>query len=571
MKIIKLLNFKRSKLYIFIIFILSIFSSLLTIIYPIIVSNIVDSLGIRYNILTLIFLFYLIIIFVALFIVNTLLNLVLSIYSSNLSKALRTKLYKKIDKFSISTIEKERYGNIINLFITDIENISNEIIQNFSKIIVGITTIIFALFIMLNLNIVITLIILIVSVFMFLISKFIIKNTSKLFDERANIIADLHSYLEEIISSRQTLDNYNYEETLNKKFNKKNNTLYNYGYKAQFYSSLTNPSTRFISNTLYILIGIIGIIFAKFNLLTIGNISSFLLYTNIFTKPFNEISSIFSEIQTAISSVKRFLNFITNDYSIEFEQNNILPISNLNGIIEFKNVCFSYEKDKKLIENLNLYIPKNKSVAIVGRTGSGKTTIVNLLSRFYEIQNGEILIDGINIKNIDINILRKNIGIVLQDSKLFNGSIYENIAYAKPNATKEEVINAGKLAYVDTFVKRLPDGYDTIINNSDILSEGEIQLINIARILLIKPPILILDEATSNIDLLTENKVQKALGNLIKNSTSIIIAHRLSTIINCDFIAYVENGKILELGTHKELLNKKGKYYELYTSQFKKD
>ena len=571
MKIIKLLNFKRSKLYIFIIFILSIFSSLLTIIYPIIVSNIVDSLGIRYNILTLIFLFYLIIIFVALFIVNTLLNLVLSIYSSNLSKALRTKLYKKIDKFSISTIEKERYGNIINLFITDIENISNEIIQNFSKIIVGITTIIFALFIMLNLNIVITLIILIVSVFMFLISKFIIKNTSKLFDERANIIADLHSYLEEIISSRQTLDNYNYEETLNKKFNKKNNTLYNYGYKAQFYSSLTNPSTRFISNTLYILIGIIGIIFAKFNLLTIGNISSFLLYTNIFTKPFNEISSIFSEIQTAISSVKRFLNFITNDYSIEFEQNNILPISNLNGIIEFKNVCFSYEKDKKLIENLNLYIPKNKSVAIVGRTGSGKTTIVNLLSRFYEIQNGEILIDGINIKNIDINILRKNIGIVLQDSKLFNGSIYENIAYAKPNATKEEVINAGKLAYVDTFVKRLPDGYDTIINNSDILSEGEIQLINIARILLIKPPILILDEATSNIDLLTENKVQKALGNLLKNSTSLIIAHRLSTIINCDFIAYVENGKILELGTHKELLNKKGKYYELYTSQFKKD
>ena len=571
MKIIKLLNFKRSKLYIFIIFILSIFSSLLTIIYPIIVSNIVDSLGIRYNILTLIFLFYLIIIFVALFIVNTLLNLVLSIYSSNLSKALRTKLYKKIDKFSISTIEKERYGNIINLFITDIENISNEIIQNFSKIIVGITTIIFALFIMLNLNIVITLIILIVSVFMFLISKFIIKNTSKLFDERANILADLHSYLEEIISSRQTLDNYNYEETLNKKFNKKNNTLYNYGYKAQFYSSLTNPSTRFISNTLYILIGIIGIIFAKFNLLTIGNISSFLLYTNIFTKPFNEISSIFSEIQTAISSVKRFLNFITNDYSIEFEQNNILPISNLNGIIEFKNVCFSYEKDKKLIENLNLYIPKNKSVAIVGRTGSGKTTIVNLLSRFYEIQNGEILIDGINIKNIDINILRKNIGIVLQDSKLFNGSIYENIAYAKPNATKEEVINAGKLAYVDTFVKRLPDGYDTIINNSDILSEGEIQLINIARILLIKPPILILDEATSNIDLLTENKVQKALGNLLKNSTSLIIAHRLSTIINCDFIAYVENGKILELGTHKELLNKKGKYYELYTSQFKKD
>ena len=424
---------------------------------------------------------------------------------------------------------------------------------------------------MINLNIWITLILIIVSIFMFLISKFIIKNTSKLFDKRANMLADLNSYVEEIISSKQTLDNYNYEDTIKKKFKNKNDTLYNYGYKAQFYSSLTNPSTRLISNSSYVLIGIIGIIFAKIGLLTIGNISSFLLYTNIFTKPFNEISSIFSEIQTAFSSAKRFLAFIKNDESIEFKKNSLLPITNLNGIIEFKNVFFSYEKDKKLIENFNLYIPKNKSVAIVGKTGSGKTTIINLLSRFYEIQNGEILIDGINIKNIDINFLRKNIGIVLQDSKLFNGSIYENIAYANPNATKEEVIHAAELAYVDTFIKRLPNGYDTIINNSNMLSEGEIQLINIARILLVKPPILILDEATSNIDLLTESKVQKALGNLIQNSTSIIIAHRLSTIVNCDFIAYVENGKIIELGTHKELLNKKGKYYELYTSQFKKN
>ena len=564
----KLLNFKYSKFYIFIISILSILSSVLTIIYPIIVGTIVDNIGHK-SIINTIFLLF--IIFLSLFLVNIFLNLILAIYSSNLSKTLREKLYKKLDILPLSTIEKEQSGNIINLFSTDIENISNGIIQNISKIITGITTIILALFIMINLNIWITLILIIVSVIMFLISKFIIKNKLNLFDKRANLLADLNSYVEEIISSKQTLDNYNYEDTIKKKFKNKNNTLYNYGYKAQFYSSLTNPSTRLISNTLYVLIGVIGIIFAKLDLLTIGNISSFLLYTNIFTKPFNEISSIFSEIQTAFSSAKRFLEFTQNENSFEFKKNNLLPITNLNGIIEFKNVSFSYEKDKKLIENFNLYIPKNKSVAIVGKTGSGKTTIINLLSRFYEIQNGEILIDGINIKNIDINILRKNIGIVLQDSKLFNGSIYENIAYAKPNATKEEVIHAAELAYVDTFIKRLPNGYDTIINNSNMLSEGEIQLINIARILLIKPPILILDEATSNIDLLTESKVQKALGNLIKNSTSIIIAHRLSTIVNCDFIAYVENGKILELGTHKELLNKKGKYYELYTSQFKKN
>ena len=564
----KLLNFKYSKFYIFIISILSILSSVLTIIYPIIVGNIVDNIG-HISIINTIFLLF--IIFLSLFLVNIFQNLILSIYSSNLSKTLREKLYKKLDLLPLSTIEKQQSGNIINLFSTDIENISNGIIQNISKIITGITTIILALLIMINLNIWITLILIIVSIFMLLISKFIIKNTSKLFDKRANMLADLNSYVEEIISSKQTLDNYNYEDTIKKKFKNKNDTLYNYGYKAQFYSSLTNPSTRLISNSSYVLIGIVGIIFAKIGLLTIGNISSFLLYTNIFTKPFNEISSIFSEIQTAFSSAKRFLAFIKNDESIEFKKNSLLPITNLNGIIEFKNVSFSYKKDTKLIENLNLYIPKNKSVAIVGKTGSGKTTIINLLSRFYEIQNGEILIDGINIKNIDINILRKNIGIVLQDSKLFNGSIYENIAYAKPNATKEEVIHAAELAYVDTFIKRLPNGYDTIINNSNMLSEGEIQLINIARILLVKPPILILDEATSNIDLLTESKVQKALGNLIQNSTSIIIAHRLSTIVNCDFIAYVENGKILELGTHKELLNKKGKYYELYTSQFKKN
>lgn len=564
----KLLNFKYSKFYIFIISILSILSSVLTIIYPMIVGNIVDNIG-HISIINTIFLLF--IIFLSLFLVNVFLNLILSIYSSNLSKTLREKLYKKLDLLPLSTIEKQQSGNIINLFSTDIENISNGIIQNISKIITGITTIILALLIMINLNIWITLILIIVSIFMFLISKFIIKNTSKLFDKRANMLADLNSYVEEIISSKQTLDNYNYEDTIKKKFKNKNDTLYNYGYKAQFYSSLTNPSTRLISNSSYVLIGIVGIIFAKIGLLTIGNISSFLLYTNIFTKPFNEISSIFSEIQTAFSSAKRFLAFIKNDESIEFKKNGLLPITNLNGIIEFKNLSFSYEKDKKLIENFNLYIPKNKSVAIVGKTGSGKTTIINLLSRFYEIQNGEILIDGINIKNIDINFLRKNIGIVLQDSKLFNGSIYENIAYANPNATKEEVIHAAELAYVDTFIKRLPNGYDTIINNSNMLSEGEIQLINIARILLVKPPILILDEATSNIDLLTESKVQKALGNLIQNSTSIIIAHRLSTIVNCDFIAYVENGKIIELGTHKELLNKKGKYYELYTSQFKKN
>lgn len=566
MKITKLFNFKYSKIYIACIFVLSIISSILTITYPLIIGNIVDKIG-NANIINTIVL--LLSVFIALFLVNTILNCVLAIYNSKLSKTLKDSLYKKLELLSLSTIEKEKTGNIINLFTADIENISNGIIQNFSKILMGITTICFSVYIMINLNIIITFILIFVSILMFLISKFIIKNTTNLFDKRADLLGSLNSYVEDIISSKTTLDNYNYKDKIQENFNLKNNNLYKYGYKAQFYSSLNNPSTRLISNILYVSIGIIGIIFAKNNLLTIGNISTFLLYTNIFTRPFNEISSIFTEIQTAFASAKRFSNFMKNDISFEFKQNNLLPVNSLNGIIEFKNVCFSYNNNEPLIKDLNLYIPKNKSIAIVGKTGSGKTTIVNLLSRFYQIQSGEILIDGININNIDISTLRKNIGIVLQDSKLFNGTIYENIAYANPKASKDKVLTSAKLAFVDTFVQRLPNGYDTIINSSDMLSEGEIQLINIARILLAKPPILILDEATSNIDLLTEAKVQKALSNLIKNSTSIIIAHRLSTIINCDYIAFVDNGKIVEIGTHKELLDKKGKYYELYTSQYK--
>ena len=566
MKISKLFNFKYSKIYIACIFVLSIISSILTITYPMIIGNIVDKIGNGSIINTIVLLLS---VFIALFLVNTILNCVLAIYNSKLSKTLKDSLYKKLDLLSLSTIEKEKTGNIINLFTVDIENISNGIIQNFSKILMGITTICFSVYIMINLNIIITFILIFVSLLMFLISKFIIKNTTNLFDKRADLLGGLNSYVEDIISSKATLDNYNYKDKIQENFNFKNNNLYKYGYKAQFYSSLNNPSTRLISNILYVSIGIIGIIFAKNNLLTIGNISTFLLYTNIFTRPFNEISSIFTEIQTAFASAKRLSNFMKNDISFEFKQNNLLPVNSLNGIIEFKNVCFSYNNNEPLIKDLNLYIPKNKSIAIVGKTGSGKTTIVNLLSRFYQIQSGEILIDGININNIDISTLRKNIGIVLQDSKLFNGTIYENIAYANPKASKDEVLTSAKFAFVDTFVQRLPNGYDTIINSSDMLSEGEIQLINIARILLAKPPILILDEATSNIDLLTEAKVQKALSNLIKNSTSIIIAHRLSTIINCDYIAFVDNGKIVEIGTHKELLNKKGKYYELYTSQYK--
>ena len=311
----------------------------------------------------------------------------------------------------------------------------------------------------------------------------------------------------------------------------------------------------------------LGIVFCKNGKISIGNISTFLIYTNLFTRPFNEISSIISELQIALASLKRLLVFVNNN-------NSNLPINSStvlgpkpNYSIEFKNVSFSYTQ-KTFIKDLNLYIPAGKTVAIVGKTGSGKTTIVNLLNRFYEITSGEILLDNINIKNLNIFNLRKNIGMVLQDNKIFEGTIKENIAYGNPNATLEEIKNAAKLSFAHSFIEKLPQGYDTYISSPNMLSEGEIQLLNIARIMLINPPILILDEATSNIDLLTENMVKKAILKLTETSTAIIIAHRLSTIKSCDFIVFIENGRITEIGTHNELITKKGDYYNMYKSQF---
>ena len=459
-------------------------------------------------------------------------------------------------------------GAIINMFSTDIENISTGTMQSISKIISGIFTIILATYIMINLNIPLTVLLIVLSLLMFAISKYIVSHTNNMFVKRADLLAKLNAYTDELISGKKTFDNFNYNEISSKNFKEKNSELYNYGYKTQFYSSLTNPSTRFVSNLSYIIIAMLGIIFCKNGNLTIGNISTFLIYTNLFTRPFNEITAVFSEIQTAIASYKRILKFITTPIIENLPSNNRLKLPEKpNYSIEFKNVYFSYT-GKPFIQDFNLYIPNGKSIAIVGKTGSGKTTIINLLNRFYEINSGEILVDNTNIKDININDLRKSIGMVLQDTRIFQGTIRENIAYGKPTASIEEIKHAAKLAFADSFIEKLPDSYDTYISNSDMLSEGEVQLLNIARIMLIKPPILILDEATSNIDLLTENMIKKAILKLTENSTSIIIAHRLSTIKNCDFIVFIESGNIVEVGTHDELIDKKGAYYNMYKSQF---
>ena len=556
---------KNCKYSIIIITIFSILSSIMTILAPIYIGKTIDSTipFIKENLITEII--KLLLIYVVLFISNLLLNKALIKFATKTSKALRADLFKKTNKLTLKYLDKNPYGDTLNRFTVDVENVSNGLIQSVSKITMGIITVIISIIIMIKINKVMTVILICIAPIMYIISRFVGRNTTKLFSKRAEKISDINGYTEEALTGFKTIKNFNSEQYFENNFKNKNESLKNVGIKSQFYSSLTNPSTRFVSNLAYIVVAISGIMIIKSTAgahFSIGNLTTFLVYTNVFTRPFNEITSIISEIQTAIASAKRIFDYLNEKE--EPQNSKIVQLDKIEGRVEFKNVYFSYVNNKKFIEKFNLIANPKQNIAIVGKTGAGKTTIVNLLMRFYEINSGEITIDGVNIQNISKEFLRKNIGIVLQDTKLFTGTIKENISYGSPNATDEEIKQAAKMAYAHEFIERLPEGYNTYIKNQNMLSPGEIQLINIARVMLTKPPIIILDEATSNIGIVTENKISNAFNKLIKNSTSFIIAHRLSTIKNADKIIFIENGNIIEEGTHEQLLAKKGKYYSMY-------
>lgn len=556
---------KNCKYSIIIITIFSILSSIMTILAPIYIGKTIDSTipFIKENLITEIIKLFLI--YVVLFISNLLLNKALIKFATKTSKALRADLFKKTNKLTLKYLDKNPYGDTLNRFTVDVENVSNGLIQSVSKITMGIITVIISIIIMIKINKVMTVILICIAPIMYIISRFVGRNTTKLFSKRAEKISDINGYTEEALTGFKTIKNFNSEQYFENNFKNKNESLKNVGIKSQFYSSLTNPSTRFVSNLAYIVVAISGIMIIKSTAgahFSIGNLTTFLVYTNVFTRPFNEITSIISEIQTAIASAKRIFDYLNEKE--EPQNSKIVQLDKIEGRVEFKNVYFSYVNNKKFIEKFNLIANPKQNIAIVGKTGAGKTTIVNLLMRFYEINSGEITIDGVNIQNISKEFLRKNIGIVLQDTKLFTGTIKENISYGSPNATDEEIKQAAKMAYAHEFIERLPEGYNTYIKNQNMLSPGEIQLINIARVMLTKPPIIILDEATSNIDIVTENKISNAFNKLIKNSTSFIIAHRLSTIKNADKIIFIENGNIIEEGTHEQLLAKKGRYYSMY-------
>lgn len=479
---------------------------------------------------------------------------------------MRRDTFDSLNKQPLSYYDHNPHGDIISRFTNDLDNVSDALSVSITNVFSGIVTVITALICMFYLNTKITLGILVVTPIGFFIASMISRFSQSSFVNQQKSVGELSSFVAEIVGNQKIVKAFDREKTAMEQFEHISDKLCKTATKAMFASALINPSTRFINNISYIAVGLVGGILAITEGVSVGIVSSFLIYSAQFAKPFNEISGITAQIQTAFASLTRIFNII-DERQEEPDKEDAIELEECSGNIKINNMYFSYEKNNPLIENFSFEAKPGETIAIVGPTGCGKTTLVNLLMRFYDIDKGSIYIDGNNIQNITRDSLRKNFGMVLQDPWLFNSTVKENISYGKPDATDEEIINAAKAAHAHSFIKRLKNGYDTIINDED-LSVGQRQLLTIARVMLAEPKILILDEATSSIDTLTEIRIQKAFLKLMEGRTSFVIAHRLSTIVNADKILVMNKGNIIEQGNHKELINKHGFYYELYNSQF---
>lgn len=483
------------------------------------------------------------------------------------SSVLRRQLYEKLEKLPVSFYDQSTRGDLISRFINDIDFISDGFLQGLSTMLSGVATIVLTLVFMLQINLIMTAIVVISAPFTYLVARVITLRTNRYFNEQANILGKLNGYSEEMLSGIRTVKAYGYEEDAQRQFEAYNQQLYTSGVKSQFYGSLANPSTRFVMNTAYAIVGAIGALLAFFSQITIGNISTFLIYSNLFSKPFTEITGVMTQLQSAVSSGKRIFTIMELEEQSDDSDKDVLNLKK--GEIDFEHVSFAYDPQKPLMKDIDLHVKAGSKVAVVGKTGAGKTTLVNLLMRFYDISSGCIRVDGHDINTVTRDSLRSSFGMVLQDTYLFEGTIAENIAYGKPDASREAIIAAAKKSGAHEFIIRLNKGYDTVLHgNSSILSQGQRQLLSITRVLLMNPRVLILDEATSSIDTVSEQHVNHAMHLLMEGKTSFIIAHRLSTIIDADLILVMEQGNIIEQGTHEELLNKNGAYAQLFNSQF---
>ena len=488
----------------------------------------------------------------------------------NVSRDLRNAAIAKIQRLPVSYLDAHPTGDLVSRVIADVEQFADGLLMGFTQFFTGVLTILGTLGFMLYVNVPITLVVVCVTPLSFIVAGFIAKKTYRNFHMQTEVRGEQTAFINEMIEGQKVVQAFCHEKENVDQFDEMNERLQKASLKAIFFSNITNPATRFVNNVVYAGVALVGALFAVSGGISVGQLSCFLSYANQYTKPFNEISGVVTELQNAMACASRIFELLDEEERTPDKADaRVLTEEQVDGSVEISDVSFSYVPDRKLIEHFNLSVKPGERVAIVGPTGCGKTTMINLLMRFYDVDAGKICVSGTDIRDISRISLRRSYGMVLQDTWLKSGTIYENIAYGRPDATKEQVIEAAKAAHAHSFIKRLPDGYDTVISeDGGNISQGQKQLLCIARVMLCLPPMLILDEATSSIDTRTEIKIQQAFANMMKGRTSFIVAHRLSTIREADIILVMDSGKVIEQGTHEELLAEKGFYAKLYNSQY---
>lgn len=481
---------------------------------------------------------------------------------------IRIEVFNHMEELPLSYIDSHKHGDIVSRIVSDIDQFADGLLMGFTQLFTGIVTILATLGFMIAVNVPIALVVIVLTPLSLFVASFIAKRTYHLFHQQSETRGEITALVDEMVGQQKIVQAFGYEDDALDRFEEINNRLEKDSMSATFYSSLVNPCTRFVNNLVYAAVGIIGAISAIMTGFTVGQLTCFLSYANQYTKPFNEISNVITELQNAMACAGRVFELLDETPQVP-EKENAYVLTDTKGAIEIKDVNFSYVKDKTLITNLNLSVKPGMRVAIVGPTGCGKSTLINLLMRFYDVDTGAISVDGTDIRDMTRDSLRQNYGMVLQETWLKSGTIRENIAYGKPDATDEEIVQAAKLAHSDSFIRRLPQGYDTVIaEDGGNLSQGQKQLLCITRVMLLLPPMLILDEATSSIDTRTEIRIQKAFNRMMQGRTSFIVAHRLSTIREADVILVMKDGNIIEKGNHEELMAQNGFYTNLYNSQF---
>lgn len=559
----------RSKLLLFLSLILSVASVILSLYIPVLAGRAIDGIKLHGNVDFEVIkkcLFGILICAIVGGVLQWVMNIINNRIAYNTVRDIRSKAFSHMQTLPVAFADSHPYGDIVSRITADAEQFADGLILGFSQLFTGVVTIAVTLVFMLTISPLITLAVVVLTPISLFTARFIARRTYSMFKKQSETRGEQTALINEMIQNQKTVQAFSYEDRAVERFDESNEKLRKYSLKSIFFSSLTNPTTRFINNLIYAVVGLMGGIFAIGGMVTVGGFVSFLAYSNQYTKPFNEISGVVTELQNALACAARIFELI--DEKSEESDKNCSALSDPEGSVEFDNVRFSYDKSKKLIDGFDFFAPSGKTIAVVGPTGCGKTTLINLLLRFYDVDGGSIKVDGENINDITRHSLRHHFGMVLQDTWIKNGTVRENIAFGKPDATDEEIISAAKAARAHSFIKRLKNGYDTVIGDDDGLSEGERQLLCIARVMLMKPPMLILDEATSSIDTRTELKVQDASNTLMQGRTSFVVAHRLSTIRHADCILVMKDGKVAEQGTHEELLAKNGFYTKLYNSQF---